>query len=899
VPTFALYGELELIMNEGTAAISIAAMLERWPMVGRDNELAQIMDVLGSGSSVVIAGEAGVGKTRLARAALAERTRKGWQTEWVVATESAASIPLAAVACLIPPQLSGSGASPLIESIVAALEARRGAGRFLLGVDDAHLLDEASAALIGLLTTTGRACVLATVRSGKPLPDVIARLSRDGTGIRVDLRPLSEPEISSVLDAALDGPVDRGTARRLATVSAGNALYLRELLIGGIAAGALTRNYGIWRWGGDVTPSPALAELVEARLAGICGDERDALEIVAFGEPLELRLLDALVSRDVLSRIAHQGLVGFCRQGRARSVRTGHPIFGEVMRSRTSGFRADEIRLRLAAALARDPGASEDDIVRMTCWQLEAGEPVEPSVVMRAASRFMARADYEAAERLALTAAALGAGADAHLLITKNRLRRGQTDEALNALAALAACDTTQEQLRLGARLLADLNVLARDATEANRVLDEAAAAASSASTAQELALSRAIIALSTSQLTDTLRITGSVLEAQVGAGVKIRASVASVTARSLRGELDAAIAEADASWSAVCQHHPELPWAGSLLQAARLSALLWSGRLTQMLADARNGYQQALAEGDEFGRALVGLAVGLGLLEQGRIRQAARQLRESLTLLRESGDNFACSALLYLASALAMAGDAREADLMIGEAEAIAATVGLNPLYDSEHLRVQACLLACKGELSAARRTALSAASVAADGQARSFAAWALHDAARWGAASNAAPQLKSLANCVDGILVPLMARHARALAAKDAAALLEAADDFEGIGMIVHAAEAAAAAGLAYGPAHQGGEAAAAWARSRELAARCEGAMTPMLRRVPDSPLTRREEEIAMLAAQGISDRAIAAKTDISVRTVHAHLRHIYSKLGIAGRAELTHHLGGGTDD
>lgn len=51
----------------------------------------------------------------------------------------------------------------------------------------------------------------------------------------------------------------------------------------------------------------------------------------------------------------------------------------------------------------------------------------------------------------------------------------------------------------------------------------------------------------------------------------------------------------------------------------------------------------------------------------------------------------------------------------------------------------------------------------------------------------------------------------------------------------------------------------------------------------------LTRREHEVVARAAAGTSDNAIAAELDISPRTVHAHLRSAYRKLGVSGRHEL----------
>jgi DNA-binding NarL/FixJ family response regulator len=52
----------------------------------------------------------------------------------------------------------------------------------------------------------------------------------------------------------------------------------------------------------------------------------------------------------------------------------------------------------------------------------------------------------------------------------------------------------------------------------------------------------------------------------------------------------------------------------------------------------------------------------------------------------------------------------------------------------------------------------------------------------------------------------------------------------------------------------------------------------------------LTRREREIAELVASGLSNREIATRLFISKRTVDAHVEHIFSKLEISSRVQLT---------
>lgn len=60
----------------------------------------------------------------------------------------------------------------------------------------------------------------------------------------------------------------------------------------------------------------------------------------------------------------------------------------------------------------------------------------------------------------------------------------------------------------------------------------------------------------------------------------------------------------------------------------------------------------------------------------------------------------------------------------------------------------------------------------------------------------------------------------------------------------------------------------------------------------RAPDqpasSPMSEREHDVLKLAARGASNKLIARELQVSVRTVHAHMRHIFSKLGVASRTE-----------
>ena len=94
---------------------------------------------MGNYAGVVIAGAAGVGKTRLARELLAQAAAAGTRTNWIVGTASARPIPLGAFSVALGDAAVES--APSVRRVINALVAQQRQGRVLIGVDDAHLLD--------------------------------------------------------------------------------------------------------------------------------------------------------------------------------------------------------------------------------------------------------------------------------------------------------------------------------------------------------------------------------------------------------------------------------------------------------------------------------------------------------------------------------------------------------------------------------------------------------------------------------------------------------------------------------------------------------------------------------------------------------------------------------------
>ena len=134
-------------------------------------------------------------------------------------------------------------------------------------------------------------------------------------------------------------------------------------------------------------------------------------------------------------------------------------------------------------------------------------------------------------------------------------------------------------------------------------------------------------------------------------------------------------------------------------------------------------------------------------------------------------------------------------------------------------------------------------------------------------------------------------------ALATGDTPGVGRASIDARRRGHLLHAAEAAAQVATLRGP-HRRVERDRWAATARELAERCEGAHTPPLGRVHDLDLTPREQEVVGLVARGLTNRDIARRLDLSVRTVANHLQASYDKLDVHRREDLARMVPFGPD-
>jgi DNA-binding NarL/FixJ family response regulator len=209
------------------------------------------------------------------------------------------------------------------------------------------------------------------------------------------------------------------------------------------------------------------------------------------------------------------------------------------------------------------------------------------------------------------------------------------------------------------------------------------------------------------------------------------------------------------------------------------------------------------------------------------------------------------------------------------------------------EMARARAMIEMAAGRSTVARAMLLDAAAAAGDDVVA--AAEALHVALLLGAdAGPCAAALSALAADAQDDVILAWAGHARAVADGDPAGQLAAAEAFEDLTLDLDAAQAAALAAVAFRRSGLADSANRAAATAARCAARCPGVRVPALAARPDGPeLTRREREIAGLAARGLSNPEIAAALVLSVRTVETYVLRVYRKLGVHDRGALARAL------
>ena len=853
-------------------------------MVGRSKEMRAVEAAISDPDvgGIVIRGAAGVGKSRIAREALTAAASHRCETRWTVGTSSATALPLGAFAGWAPSGVTDTVA--LLRGVVESLTASPAGVRVVVGVDDAHLLDELSIFVVHQIVQRGAAKVILTVREDVTIPAAVQEIWKEAQFDRLDLEPLSSDETTELLSATLGGTVTVDAADRLWKLTHGNALYLRNIVEQEVADGRLVQERECWRWTGDPVVPPGLAELVEARIGELPEPVSDVVDMLAVGEPIELATLTRITDPAAVEEADIRGLITLEPAGSGIEVRVAHPLYGEVRRRRAAPTRLRRLRGVVANELAAS--SDRDDlrvVVRRATLSLDSDLAPDADLLVRAAHGAVWLADLALAERLARAAVHAGAGPEPSLVRAHALSWLGHGEEAEAVFAGIRTSDLT-DQDRARYAFLRSSNMLwaLGNPSAAKELIDEASETTPAhARTYIDAFLTVYWFAMDQPEAAVQASKTLALEDIPV-VGAEIAWALAQIAAEA--GRTTEAVAAAEAGYD-VATRTLDAPHMRFNIADAHVGALLLAGRVSEAQDVAGRMRQQAA---DLPGAAqLLGPAVaGRAALGAGDVRNACQLLERAVHGLSASyAGGWGYRYQPAHATALAMSGARDEA------ANAIAAVGGVRRQFrslDFERGLARAWVAASQGSVSEAISIVLSAAE-----KSRATARFAeevmcLQTAAQFGDRTGAA-RLRELEGIVEGSRAGVAARFAAALVADDGAELSAVSTEFEQMGDLVAAVDAAAHAALAYRRHDKRGSAMGCSTRADALAAQC-GATTPALRQATEAlPLTDRETEIVMLIGEGLSNRAIAERLTLSVRTVESYVYRAMLKTDTASRDEL----------
>jgi DNA-binding SARP family transcriptional activator/DNA-binding GntR family transcriptional regulator len=362
--------------------------------IGRADELAQLETHLGAvsrgdGTTVLIAGRAGIGKSQLV-AELGERARSrgatvlggrciqlvGMGLPYLPFTEALRPIgDSPAIAALsgelhelprLIPELAGAGALAPVDSdrtdsrlrlfqeVFLVLERLSAEGPVVVALEDLHWADASTLDLLAFLAhgvTAARVLLVGTYRPEEVLPgDPLQRLATAAIGARaavaLDLEPLDREAVEALVFASTDAPASAALVDTIFARSEGNPLFVQQL----VAATAR----------GDVALPPALRDMLLADVARLDADGRAVLRVAAAAgrdPPYELvravAPLDETALADALRQAVEHNLL-LPDQG-AGTFRLRHPLFAEAVYATLLPGEREVLHERIARALTEEP----------------------------------------------------------------------------------------------------------------------------------------------------------------------------------------------------------------------------------------------------------------------------------------------------------------------------------------------------------------------------------------------------------------------------------------------------------------------------------------------------------------------------------------------------------------
>jgi DNA-binding CsgD family transcriptional regulator len=842
-----------------------------WPLVPRPEEDRAVAVVAHHGWNVALVGAPGLGKSVLA-ARVTDRVARLDRTGRVSVVAIApgphqTSMPFAAAADRfgdLPEEVVGD---PFAAERTLREAARLADRDVVLRIDDADHLDAISARYAAWLVRNRGARLVLTCRDFTTLAEPLRDLWQDDLLERIDLAPLDFRQTESLLGLALGGPLESASVERVHRATQGNPLHLREVVRAAHASGALELTASGWYWRGRITASRSLADMYRTELARLPGDLRDVVDIVALADPIPLSRLLALVGEGDVDRVVSLGIVTVDVQAATDGtavVRPSHPLIGEVLRELVPVARRTRLFAR-ANAFRAEPGDGAPAAARLRAalWALECGVVPTTAQLLDAATVAVRLQEYESATLLSsaiLSDERTGSGVAPQATVAALVLRAQATTFSVGREQARSDAERTWEIARThpsevgdalvveAAEVVANIRQFHDDDVDAAVAITEDAMSLVGPTAGERLRILR-LAHLGWGGRFEAVRAETDrcgVLGGTVPFGFLAIAPCA-VIALAVAGRVPEAMRLARASLETAAAHLEDAPWSIGELMSVTHQVQIWAGEIETLPT------QVTLSRSNPFFK----YDFTLELIAAGNLAIAERRWEDAKAAFSAACERFAVmdhgGFAVYPWTRLALA------HAMLGETVEAAAALERSLAIPPRGMRIVAEELTSTRvvtEYLLGRPTALEHA-IEITERSEATGAW------------------------LPALFGHMMQLRILSDLGRDTSATIAKARE-----IAPRVQDRLSTTYQAYLDATERGDEAARHEWGTRMAAL--GFPVNSLHRMREA-LTKREHEVAVLAADGLSNRQIAERLGRSVRTVDAHMSRIFAKWDLHARTEL----------
>ncbi|BAS08018.1 hypothetical protein AHiyo4_14400 [Arthrobacter sp. Hiyo4] len=363
---------------------------QRWSVPARSANLEAVRAALTSLDSlgVVITGGRGVGKSSLARTAVADLGPDIWTLQ-LRSGPSSGTTPYGCLAFLLArlPQAYMGSPTAILRGITSLIKNDAAGRQCVITLDTAGSIDDMSAGVLLNILLTGTARMVAVAPMVSDLPADFHWLLNDRRLTEVRLDNLNELQTRQVLLSLLGHRVSASLVSTFHTMVGGNPLLLKALVTEQQHSGNLVLSDSVWTLRDKVVLDGAasLDDIVRSQWTRKSPEERDVIEMLSCARSVELSRLTKVYGAGVVADMEDSGLLEIDSSDN-RWVSLREKYLGDVVRSWLSITRRRELRSLLLGGKEPDPATmTVEELMAFGAWTQECEAELSPAMALAAA----------------------------------------------------------------------------------------------------------------------------------------------------------------------------------------------------------------------------------------------------------------------------------------------------------------------------------------------------------------------------------------------------------------------------------------------------------------------------------------------------------------------------------